>query len=111
MPLVTRPATAGDQPFAYTVKRAALGTYVAQVWGWDEAAATLRRVAIRADCQRRGYGRRLLEAAEHFAHEHGCSRVESRVDPGAIGFYDRCGYTRVDSSDTSSSPLMAKTLT
>jgi len=72
--------------------------------------ATLRRVAIRADCQRRGYGRRLLEAAEQFAHEHGCSRVESRVDPGAIGFYDRCGYTRVDSSDTNSSPLMAKTL-
>jgi hypothetical protein len=38
MPLVTRPATARDQPFAFAVKRAALGAYVAQVWGWDELA-------------------------------------------------------------------------
>ena len=37
MNLVTRPADASDAVFAYTVKRAALGKYVAQVWGWDEA--------------------------------------------------------------------------
>ena len=37
MNLVTRPADTSDAPFAYMVKRAALGEYVAQVWGWDEA--------------------------------------------------------------------------
>jgi hypothetical protein len=37
MNVVTRPADASDALFAYTVKRAALGEYVAQVWGWDEA--------------------------------------------------------------------------
>jgi GNAT superfamily N-acetyltransferase len=72
--------------------------------------ATLRRVAIRADLQRRGYGRRLLEFAEGFARAHGCVRVESHVDPGAIGFYDRCGYALVDPKDTGGPPLMAKEL-
>jgi GNAT superfamily N-acetyltransferase len=33
----TRPATESDRGFAYEVKRAALGPYVEQVWGWDEA--------------------------------------------------------------------------
>jgi GNAT superfamily N-acetyltransferase len=35
--LATRPATESDRGFAYEVKRAALGPYVEQVWGWDEA--------------------------------------------------------------------------
>jgi ribosomal protein S18 acetylase RimI-like enzyme len=34
--LVTRAATDDDRGFAYEVKRAALGPYVEQVWGWDE---------------------------------------------------------------------------
>ena len=72
--------------------------------------AALRRVAVRVDLQRRGYGRRLLEAAEQFAQAHGCTRVESRVDPGAIGFYDRCGYARADASDTAAAPLMVKVI-
>ena len=37
MRLVVRPATAADLAFAFDVKRAALGAYVAQTWGWDEA--------------------------------------------------------------------------
>jgi GNAT superfamily N-acetyltransferase len=72
--------------------------------------ATLRRVAIRAHLQRRGYGRRLLEAAEQFAREHGCTHVESYVDADAIGFYARCGYRRLESNDTTASPLMVKSL-
>lgn len=35
--LTTRSALESDQDFAYQVKRAALGPYVAQTWGWDEA--------------------------------------------------------------------------
>lgn len=38
MPLVVRPSTADEQHFAFSVKRAALRDYVAQVWGWDDAA-------------------------------------------------------------------------
>jgi len=75
------------------------------------AEAIFRRVAIRADLQRRGYGRRLLELAEGFARGQGCVRVESHVDPGAIGFYYRCGYVLIDPKDRASSPRMAKKLT
>lgn len=35
-PLTTRPAAESDRRFAFEVKRAALGPYVEQVWGWDE---------------------------------------------------------------------------
>ena len=31
-----RPATKSECEFCYNVKKAALGQYVAQVWGWDE---------------------------------------------------------------------------
>jgi ribosomal protein S18 acetylase RimI-like enzyme len=31
-----RPATPQDSEFAYTLKKAALGEYVARIWGWDE---------------------------------------------------------------------------
>jgi GNAT superfamily N-acetyltransferase len=62
----------------------------------ERPVATFRRVAIRDDVQRRGHGRRLLEAAERFARHQGCTRVESQVDPDAVGFYERCGFTRAD---------------
>lgn len=34
--LYTRPSSETDRRYAYEVKRAALGAYVDQVWGWDE---------------------------------------------------------------------------
>jgi GNAT superfamily N-acetyltransferase len=60
----------------------------------DESVATFRRVAIRQDVQRRGYGRRLLAAAEKFAAKRGCTRAVSHVDPSAVSFYERCGFRR-----------------
>ena len=57
--------------------------------------AIFRRVAIRDDVQRRGLGRRLLRAAEKFATEQGCTRIESHVDPSAVTFYERCGFARL----------------
>jgi len=32
-----RPATASDSRFAFNVKKAALGAYIAETYGWDEA--------------------------------------------------------------------------
>jgi GNAT superfamily N-acetyltransferase len=60
--------------------------------------AVFRRVAVREDVQRRGYGRRMLELAAQFAEQHACSRIDSHVDAGAVGFYSRCGFDRVDDS-------------
>lgn len=31
-----RPATTGDYDFVYEVKKAALGSYIEAIWGWDE---------------------------------------------------------------------------
>lgn len=63
--------------------------------------AILRRVAIHEDLQRRGYGRRLLDAAEQFAKGRGCRRVDSTVDVNAVLFYERCGHRRVNYSPQS----------
>lgn len=65
----------------------------------DGTVATFRRVAIREDRQRRGYGRQLLSAAEAFARQQGCARIESFVDPGAIAFYERCGFSRTAAAE------------
>jgi GNAT superfamily N-acetyltransferase len=72
--------------------------------------AVFRRVAIRDDLQRRGHGRRLLQAAERFASEQGCTRVESHVDPDATGFYECCGFTRVAPTAGDGAILMSKVL-
>ena len=73
--------------------------------------AIFRRVAIREDVQRRGHGRRLLSYAERFAETHSCRRIRSYVDAGAVGFYERCGFRRVDAAAPDSGPVfMAKVL-
>jgi GNAT superfamily N-acetyltransferase len=72
--------------------------------------AVFRRVAVRDDLQRRGHGRRMLEAAERFASEQGCTRVESHVDPHAVDFYERCGFARVAPTAGNAAMLMTKAL-
>ncbi len=58
----------------------------------DGNVALLRRVAVRADVQRRGHGRALLKLAQQFARDAGCTRLISFVDPEAMAFYLRCGF-------------------
>jgi GNAT superfamily N-acetyltransferase len=55
--------------------------------------AILRRVAVREDVQRKGHGRALLALAEQFARNQGCTELRSSVDPGAVAFYEKCGFT------------------
>lgn len=93
----------GRHPFILWVAGEPVGVIRIDI---DGPVATFRRVAIREDMQRRGHGRRLLEAAERFATEQGCTRIESRVDPDAVRFYERCGFTRSDPV----SVLMSKSL-
>ena len=57
-------------------------------------SAIFRRVAVREEVQRRGYGRAMLRLAEQFARERGSRRIQSFVDRGAVGFYERCGFVR-----------------
>ena len=70
-----RPATAADKEFCYEVKKAALGEYVAQTWGWDEA---FQREFHRADFELRrpdiviyqGLDIGTLEITRHEDHIH-----------------------------------------
>jgi GNAT superfamily N-acetyltransferase len=55
--------------------------------------AIFRRVAIREDVQRCGHGKVMLSLAEDFARDNGCSFIRSYVDPAAVGFYERCGFS------------------
>ena len=75
-----------------------------------DAIAVFRRVAIRADLQRRGYGRQLLHAAERFAAGRGSTLVVSYVDPDAVGFYERCGFRRKGRPSSGRSVEMWKSL-
>jgi hypothetical protein len=71
MPTVQlRPAEPGDAEFCYRLHRAALGPYVAQVWGWDEA-------------EQRAYHRRSFRAAGR--HGEGGRKVRLRAVPRADG--------------------------
>ena len=54
--------------------------------------ATFRRLAIREDKQRNGYGRYLMMAAEAFASANSCSYFIANVSLDAIGFYEQIGY-------------------
>jgi GNAT superfamily N-acetyltransferase len=59
-----------------------------------DRVAWFRRVAVREELQRAGHGRILLRLAEAFAREAGCEEVRSNVAADAVGFYERCGYSR-----------------
>jgi len=73
--------------------------------------AVFRRVAVRDDVQRRGYGRRMLELAAQFAEQHACTRIDSHVDGDAVGFYRRCGFELVDdTSERGATVLMTKSI-
>ena len=76
--------------------------------------AILRRVAIRSEVQRSGHGRHMLLLAEAFAISHGCGRLASHVARDAVGFYEKCGFSRAQLAEAGSpdgeSILMTKLL-
>ena len=78
----------------------------------DRRVATLRRVAIRADVQRRGHGRTLLALAQQFAQDAGCAQLVSFVAPDAVAFYRNFGFEleKERVAEQSGSVFMSKTL-
>jgi GNAT superfamily N-acetyltransferase len=84
-------STPGNHPFILLHRDAVVGVVRVDV---RERVAWLRRVAIREDSQRRGHGLILLRLAENFASSEGCTEVRTNAAPDAVGFYERCGYSR-----------------
>jgi GNAT superfamily N-acetyltransferase len=72
--------------------------------------ALFRRVAVREDVQRRGHGRQMLMFAERVVRAQGKRRIRSHVDPGAVGFYERCGFMRESSGPKGATVVMTKTV-
>lgn len=55
-----------------------------------------RRVAVREEYQRRGYGTTLLRLAEEFARAHASGDIVSFVDVEAVAFYRKCGFVAAE---------------
>jgi len=81
----------GNYPLILVSDNRVIGVLRVDVEG---RAAFFRRVAIVEDLQRQGYGKRMLAQAERFAVEKGCGIIHSSVNPEAVGFYEKCGYSR-----------------
>jgi GNAT superfamily N-acetyltransferase len=95
-------------PFLLVDRTIAVGVIRIDIHG---EVALFRRVAMRDDMQRRGYGRLLLELATEFAARQACVRIDSHVDAEAVGFYGRCGFAPVDVAvEPSAVILMTKSL-
>ncbi len=75
-------------------ERDADGALVAGLAGWVWAGACeIRALWVDEPLRGRGVGRRLLEAAEAHAREHGCAVVlVASYSFQAPGFYERAGY-------------------
>jgi GNAT superfamily N-acetyltransferase len=67
-----------------------------QVDDLHNAAAALRLVAIDPAFQGGGHGRVMLECAERFVRELGCSKAVVYATPEAAGFYQTVGYDEED---------------
>ena len=81
----------GNNPLILFHKGAAVGVIRVDI---HDRVAWFRRVAVREDLQRVGHGRMMLGLTEDFAHSRGCNEVRSNVAGDAVGFYERCGYSR-----------------
>jgi len=59
----------------------------------DGTTAKLGRVAVAASARRRGLASRLLEESEAHARALGARRIALAAQTGALGLYQRAGYT------------------
>ena len=76
------------------------GRLVATVMaGYEGHRGWINYLAVATDCQRRGFGRRLMEEAETLLRAAGCPKINLQVrssNTDVIGFYRGIGYTVED---------------
>lgn len=85
----------GHYPLLFCLDDRPVGTIRVDI---DAPVAWFRLVAIAESEQGRGAGRQMLELAGEFARSHGCEMVRCNVDPDAVGFYEKLGFTSTGES-------------
>ncbi|MGO7588114.1 GNAT family N-acetyltransferase [Rhizobium leguminosarum] len=73
-----------------------------------EQTACVRTVAIRAECQGKGYGRMLMVGLEKFASQHEVKRLLVNAARDAVGFYEALGWTVIEAGGEN--PVLTKEL-
>lgn len=76
----------------------------------DFPAVKVARLAVDTQIQGRGYGEGLVQFAISVARQSvmplvGCRFLITEAKPGAIGFYERMGFTLLDTKKNRKSPL------
>lgn len=61
----------------------------------DATDIRMRQVAVAPHLQGQGVGSKLVNFAEDFARERGCTRMTLNARDTAIPFYEKLGYARV----------------
>ena len=67
--------------------------------GYDGHRGWINYLGVHPDHRRRGYGVRLVAAAEHYLNEMGCPKVNLQIrrsNQQVIDFYGRLGYNTDD---------------
>ena len=67
--------------------------------GYDGHRGWINYLGVHPDHRRRGYGQRLVAAAESYLNQSGCPKVNlqiRRTNQEVIDFYQRLGYTSDD---------------
>lgn len=61
-------------------------------------SAQLRYMAVAAECQGKGTGRKIIEHMEHYAQQQSVSKLFLHARENAVGFYLAQGYGILESS-------------
>jgi ribosomal protein S18 acetylase RimI-like enzyme len=84
------------QPYLFLVGTLAERVVATVMVGYDGHRGFINYRAVSPDCQRRGIGRRLMEAAEAELRKLGCPKINLMVrtsNKTVIAFYERLGFT------------------
>ena len=64
--------------------------------GYDGHRGWINYLGVAPDCQKLGFGRRMMDEAEARLRELGCAKIQLQVrntNAGAVGFYWNIGYS------------------
>ena len=93
----------GNQPFLFLFRGEPVAVVRIDQHGKH---AQIRRMAVRADLQRRGHGTALLELATQSARTEGVEEFRVNVAQDAVEFYRKCGFKETsESPDTGSNSV------